>query len=65
MIAKLKDLITRTFGYSIHSDDYNKQHFALTFSEALEWAACYHAGDFVTICRCRGMKMVAIVGTQS
>lgn len=64
IIHKIKSAVVQAaaklVGYSVHSYDYNKQHFALTYKEALEWVACYDEFDFVIVRRFG--TMVAIRG---
>ena len=56
LIHAIKTLVM----YSVHSHDYNKQHFTWTFSEALDWARCYPDDDFVMISTAG--RMVAVRG---
>lgn len=56
----MRRALARLIGYSVHSHEWNARHWALTMREALEWAACYPASDFLFITQ-RG-RFVAVRG---
>lgn len=56
----IKQQVCKLFGFTVHSDDYNKTHYTMDWKEALEWMRCYPADDFVQV-NYRG-KRVAIRG---
>jgi hypothetical protein len=43
----IKTFILSHVGYTIIGRGYAKRHYALTFDEALSWAACYDDGATV------------------
>lgn len=44
---KIKQAIAKRFGFTVVGLGYNKRHYTLSFSEALEWAACYDDGAII------------------
>lgn len=60
LVTKVVHQIKSLVMYSVHSHDYNKQHFAWTLKDAFNWMACYHEDDFVVISTAG--RMVAIRG---
>lgn len=43
----IKQAIAKRFGFTVVGLGYNKRHYTLSFSEALEWAACYDDGAII------------------
>ena len=43
----MKNYILSRIGYTIIGRGYAKRHYAMTFTEALSWAACYDDGATV------------------
>lgn len=43
----MKNYILSRIGYTIIGNGYAKRHYAITFNEALAWAACYDDGATV------------------
>ena len=46
-MKNIKTFIASRIGYTIIGKGYAKRHYAMTFSEALTWAACYDDGATV------------------
>jgi hypothetical protein len=51
----IRHAIAKQWGYTIQGHGHTRQHFTLTLSAALDWAACYQAatitrrGQFVAL----------------
>lgn len=44
---KIKNTIAKRFGFTVVGLGYNKRHYCMSFSEALEWACCYDDGAII------------------
>jgi len=43
----ITNYIASRIGYTVIGRGYTKRHYAITFKEALQWAACYDDGATV------------------
>jgi hypothetical protein len=43
MQAEIALQLKKAFGFCTIGEDFTKRHYTFTYSEAIEWAACYDA----------------------